>query len=191
MGSAKGYEVRREAAMKPAVITEHLRNSYLYLADMMKIIIDSDADTEPAMKPATTTLLDGGESVALMEPMRLPEGARHREELADLAVELAAQSAGFRHSLPEGVVVALADLVRAMNCYYSNLPERFLGFLWRTCANGRHPGWPEPAPRCPHSCKTTDVGYRSGGRVFPEGGARGQPGVDRDGLVVFFRKGVV
>lgn len=75
------------------------------------------------MKPATTTLLDRGESVALMEPMRLPEGARHREELADLAVELAAQSAGFRHSLPEGVVVALADLVRAMNCYYSNLIE--------------------------------------------------------------------
>jgi len=34
-----------------------------------------------------------------------------------------AQSAGFRRSLPEGVLKALADLVRAMNCYYSNLIE--------------------------------------------------------------------
>ena len=83
---------------------------------------DSNADMEPAKKPATT-LLDRGESIALMEPMRLAEGSRHRGELADLAVDLAAQSAGFRRSLPEGIVVALADLVRAMNCYYSNLIE--------------------------------------------------------------------
>ncbi|HUE89048.1 MAG TPA: Fic family protein [Vicinamibacterales bacterium] len=38
-------------------------------------------------------------------------------------VELAAASAGFRRSLPPGVVTALADLMRAMNCYYSNLIE--------------------------------------------------------------------
>ena len=43
--------------------------------------------------------------------------------LTDLAVELAAASAGFRRSLPEGIVRPLADLVRAMNCYYSNLIE--------------------------------------------------------------------
>ena len=89
----------------------------------MKIMTDADADTKAAMKPAHATLLDRGESVSLMEPMRLPEGSRHRGELADLAVELAAQSTGFRRSLPEGVVAALADLVRAMNCYYSNLIE--------------------------------------------------------------------
>lgn len=58
-----------------------------------------------------------------MEPVRISEGSRHRGELADLAVELAARSAGFRHSLPQGVLTALADLVRAMNCYYSNLIE--------------------------------------------------------------------
>ncbi|MEA3273999.1 MAG: Fic family protein [Pseudomonadota bacterium] len=58
-----------------------------------------------------------------MEPMRLSETSRHRRELADLAVELAAHSTGFRRSLPEGVLSALADLVRAMNCYYSNLIE--------------------------------------------------------------------
>ncbi|MCU7919274.1 MAG: Fic family protein [Candidatus Thiodiazotropha sp. (ex Epidulcina cf. delphinae)] len=58
-----------------------------------------------------------------MEPMRISESSRHRASLSDLAVELAAHSAGFRRSLPEGVLRALADLVRSMNCYYSNLIE--------------------------------------------------------------------
>ncbi|MCU7935189.1 MAG: Fic family protein [Candidatus Thiodiazotropha sp. (ex Dulcina madagascariensis)] len=58
-----------------------------------------------------------------MEPMRISERSRHRASLSDLAVELAAHSAGFRRSLPEGVLRALADLVRSMNCYYSNLIE--------------------------------------------------------------------
>ena len=58
-----------------------------------------------------------------MEPLLLAEGSRHRAGLSDLAVELAAASAGFRRSLPSGVMKALADLVRAMNCYYSNLIE--------------------------------------------------------------------
>ncbi|MCB2262820.1 MAG: Fic family protein [Candidatus Thiosymbion ectosymbiont of Robbea hypermnestra] len=58
-----------------------------------------------------------------MEPMRISETSRHREGLADLAVDLVAHAAGFRRSLPEGVLTALADLVRAMNCYYSNLIE--------------------------------------------------------------------
>ncbi len=58
-----------------------------------------------------------------MEPMIIPEGSRHRAGLNDLAVDLAAQAAGFRRSLPAGVLSALARLVRAMNCYYSNLIE--------------------------------------------------------------------
>ena len=58
-----------------------------------------------------------------MEPMLLAEQSPHRPGLNDLALELAAASAGFRRSLPAGVVKALADLVRAMNCYYSNLIE--------------------------------------------------------------------
>ena len=70
-----------------------------------------------------TEARDSGESVSLMEPMRISETSRHRGDLADLAVELAAHSTGFRRSLPEGVLTALADLVRAMNCYYSNLIE--------------------------------------------------------------------
>ena len=76
---------------------------------------------EPAIEPATA--VDDGESVALMEPMLLAQGSPHRGPLTDLAVELAARAAGLRRSLPHGVSAALADLVRAMNCYYSNLIE--------------------------------------------------------------------
>jgi Fic family protein len=66
---------------------------------------------------------DRGESVSLMEPLLIGEGSRHRAALTDLVLELAQKSAGFRHSLPEALLTALADLVRAMNCYYSNLIE--------------------------------------------------------------------
>jgi len=75
------------------------------------------------MKADIPAVTERGESIALMEPMRLAGASPHRAELTELAVELTAQSAGFRRSLPEGVVAALADLVRAMNCYYSNLIE--------------------------------------------------------------------
>jgi Fic family protein len=66
---------------------------------------------------------DRGEAITAMEPLVLGDGSRHRPGLGDLALELAAASAGFRRSLPPGVMRALADLVRAMNCYYSNLIE--------------------------------------------------------------------
>lgn len=59
----------------------------------------------------------------MMEPLLISEGSRHRAGLLDLAVELVSKSAGFRRSLPGSVMTALADLVRAMNCYYSNLIE--------------------------------------------------------------------
>jgi Fic family protein len=58
-----------------------------------------------------------------MEPLLITESSRQRTELTDLALELAQRAAGFRKSLPDGVMIALADLVRAMNCYYSNLIE--------------------------------------------------------------------
>jgi len=58
-----------------------------------------------------------------MEPLLPSEGSRHRPALTDLSVELAAKASGFRRSLPPGVLAALANLVRAMNCYYSNLIE--------------------------------------------------------------------
>lgn len=80
-------------------------------------------ETRADIKADISAVMDGHESVALMEPMLIAEGSRQRADLIDLAVEVAAASAGFRRSLPEGVRTALADLVRAMNCYYSNLIE--------------------------------------------------------------------
>jgi Fic family protein len=58
-----------------------------------------------------------------MEPLLLSADSRHRPALNDLAMELVSASAGLRRSLPVGVATALATLVRAMNCYYSNLIE--------------------------------------------------------------------
>src|ERR1700719_3052147 len=76
-------------------------------------------DNKADISPAT----DRGEATSLMEPLLIGEGSRHRGLLTDLAIELAGKSSGFRRSLPSGVLAALADLVRAMNCYYSNLIE--------------------------------------------------------------------
>lgn len=75
------------------------------------------------MQTDISAVIDRGESVALMESLRLAEGSPHRVELTELVVDLTGRSAGFRRSLPEEVVGALAELVRAMNCYYSNLIE--------------------------------------------------------------------
>ena len=66
---------------------------------------------------------DRGENISAMEPLLLGSGSPHRPELTDLAVELAQKSAGFRRSLPDSLLSSLAELVRAMNCYYSNLIE--------------------------------------------------------------------
>jgi hypothetical protein len=66
---------------------------------------------------------DRGESIGLMEPLLIGEGSRHRSDLTDLALELAQKSAGFRSSLPASLLASLTDLVRSMNCYYSNLIE--------------------------------------------------------------------
>lgn len=77
-----------------------------------------NSDNKPDISP-----VDRGESVGLMEPMLIGESSRHRTELTDLAIELASRSVGFHRSLPVGLLKALADLVRAMNCYYSNLIE--------------------------------------------------------------------
>ena len=78
---------------------------------------------KPDIKADISAVIDRGELIGLMGPMRLSEDSRHRGALVDLAVDLAGKSAGFRRSLPVGIVTALADLVRAMNCYYSNLIE--------------------------------------------------------------------
>ena len=58
-----------------------------------------------------------------MEPLLISGDSRHRGALTDLAFDLTQKSASFRRSLPPSVLVSLANLVRAMNCYYSNLIE--------------------------------------------------------------------
>ena len=80
---------------------------------------DKEADTGTDVSAAQ----DRGEALSLMEPLLVDEGSGHRGVLTDLALELASRSAGFHRSLPDGVHTALANLVRAMNCYYSNLIE--------------------------------------------------------------------
>ena len=66
---------------------------------------------------------DKGETVTLMEPLLIGSDSRHRAALTDLAFDLTQRSAGFRSSLPPSLLTSLANLVRAMNCYYSNLIE--------------------------------------------------------------------
>ena len=58
-----------------------------------------------------------------MEPLLIEQASRHRVGLTDLALELGQRSAGFHRSLPASLLMSLADLVRTMNCYYSNLIE--------------------------------------------------------------------
>jgi Fic family protein len=66
---------------------------------------------------------DRGEPVSLMEPLLIGDGSRHRGAFTDLVLDLTQKSAGFRRSLPSSLLASLAGLVRAMNCYYSNLIE--------------------------------------------------------------------
>lgn len=78
---------------------------------------------EETDKKADIQAEDRGESIALMEPLVLSEGAKRRGEVVDRTVELAQKAAGLRRALPESLLSSLATLVRATNCYYSNLIE--------------------------------------------------------------------
>lgn len=60
------------------------------------------------------------EPVGLMEPL-LPQG--NLGSLEDLAFELVAKASGFTGKLNPVVRRSIGDLVRSMNCYYSNLIE--------------------------------------------------------------------
>jgi Fic family protein len=78
---------------------------------------------KPDIKGDIRAAQDRGELVSLMEPLLIGEDSRHRGALTNLVLELGQKSSGFRRSLPESLLVSLADLVRSMNCYYSNLIE--------------------------------------------------------------------
>src|SRR5579872_3896168 len=81
------------------------------------------ATIKPDFQADIQAVKDRGEDVSAMEPLLIGDGSRHRPELTELAFELGAKSTGFRRSLPESLLGSLAGLVRAMNCYYSNLIE--------------------------------------------------------------------
>ena len=81
------------------------------------------AKAKPDIKADASAAEDRAEAVSLMEPLLIGADSKHRPGLTDLAVELAARSAGFRSSLPASFLSSLSGLVRAMNCYYSNLIE--------------------------------------------------------------------
>ncbi len=85
----------------------------------METMADKKADIPADITPAK----DRGESPADTEPLLIGETSQFRGALTDLTVELAQKAAGFRRSLPESLLSSLADLVRSMNCYYSNLIE--------------------------------------------------------------------
>jgi Fic family protein len=76
-----------------------------------------------AAKKGPALLPDRGEATADMEPLLIGETSRFRGPLTDLAIDLVQKSARFRGSLPSSLLNSLADLVRSMNCYYSNLIE--------------------------------------------------------------------
>jgi len=78
---------------------------------------------ETDIKADIKAVEDRGEVVSLMDPLLIGEGSRHRGGLVDLALDLVQKATEFRHSLPQSLLPSLADLVRAMNCYYSNLIE--------------------------------------------------------------------
>ncbi|MGB5467196.1 MAG: hypothetical protein WBM84_14045, partial [Sedimenticolaceae bacterium] len=94
----------RQPAIEAAIFSGSIDLHSPYVSDILMIMTDSDTDDEAAIKPVNGAPLDRGEPVSLMEPMRISESSRHRGELNDLAVELAAHSAGFRRSLPAGVL---------------------------------------------------------------------------------------
>ncbi|ATX76945.1 Fic family protein [Reinekea forsetii] len=71
----------------------------------------------------TAAIIDAKEVISTLEPMLVTEGTPQRDELDEMAMELAQKSAklsaGMNADLSRGVTV----LLRNMNCYYSNLIE--------------------------------------------------------------------
>src|SRR5438045_6278014 len=70
-----------------------------------------------ARNPANNAAIEG---IALMEPMLPPEGER---KLEDLAIDLTSKASALAGRVNPVVQQSIGMLVRAMNCYYSNLIE--------------------------------------------------------------------
>lgn len=68
-------------------------------------------------------LHDEGEKLALMEPMNVSEGDGTYRELNELAFTLTSKSHSLACRLAPAIIRSIGDLVRSVNCYYSNLIE--------------------------------------------------------------------
>lgn len=100
------------------------------LPSYAELILDGD---NPDQDPAELVLKrfghperppdDRGEDSSLLEPLNIAHDSPRRQELANLATQLLAESKDFAGALPPSLRRPLADLVRSMNCYYSNLIE--------------------------------------------------------------------
>ncbi len=74
-------------------------------------------------KTSDESIRDDGETIGLFEPLMVSEGSSKRTALDDSALELATAAARFAGRLPASIAEALADLIRTMDCHYSNLIE--------------------------------------------------------------------
>jgi hypothetical protein len=63
------------------------------------------------------------DTITMMEPMIISSSSKYRDKLVDIALTLATEATAFKNSLPTVIVPQLAQLIRSMNCYYSNLIE--------------------------------------------------------------------
>ena len=110
----RGKRTRFLSALKADILVANpplpSGESHAKIDEMAKTGADMNADIGADGRALSS---DGKEPVSLMEPLLISEGSRFRGELTDLAVELAARSAGFRRSLPEGIVMALAGCLAA------------------------------------------------------------------------------
>lgn len=86
---------------------------------------DTKADKKAGRKaaPLAGVVPDAGEAPTAMEPLLISESSRHRAALSDKVMAVTQRAAAFRSRLPDGLVEPLSNLVREMNCYYSNLIE--------------------------------------------------------------------
>jgi len=66
---------------------------------------------------------DEKEAVSLFEPLIVSDSSIYKNNLNDLALEVATLSENLKSSLPETIIKPLSILIRSMNCYYSNLIE--------------------------------------------------------------------
>jgi Fic family protein len=89
-----------------------------------KIPAKKTAKTGAREHAKSAPLADRGEDVYLMEPMLISGECDARAALTDTVLDLTKRSAAFGASLPKGLAEPLAEFVRSMNCYYSNLIEQ-------------------------------------------------------------------